>query len=479
MAMLPTSRRCISIRIFVVLAAVLGLAGAAFAQAPRDISAGGLKDKYALVIGNGAYPGPVSLANPVNDATDIGASLKAIGFATTVVANADLKAMRVAIAQFAAKLPPRAAVVVYYSGHGVQHGGQNYLIPVDAIARIRKPQDLATQTIPFADVLGQLAGRGNAISVFILDACRNSPFTAQPEIGSGLARAIPPVRPGAVPGVNKATGKAGVATDGTLIAYSTAPDMTAADGTGRNSPYSASLKSALRRANTPLEAILKATRSAVTATTKGEQMPWYESSINGDFYPAGRGRIDFDELLKLLLIPAVSPNGISPTAGSWTIGEAAYSPITWRYSGIKVATDKRMVVGDLKGNPLGEYVREGDVVITVDGEPTHHTYLKGKEAVKWRIALTGPRAGVVAVGIRNMVQSQELGSFAVTSKVLKEDVSCRQGRTSEGSTVYDILLPGFKPAWLAAEWSCGSGGCTRDYWLFYSREDRTRYGCAN
>lgn len=454
-----------------LLFSVLG-ASAALAQAPREIAAGKLKDKYALVIGNSAYPGRYALRNPAHDAEDIAASMRTIGFATTLVVDADLKAMRLAFAKFTAGLPAGAAAVVFYAGHGVQHAGQNYLLPVDSIGRIKQASDLELQSVRMSDVIAQLSTRGNAISILILDACRDSPFPAQSDIKSGLARSVPPGKPKPQKSqVNAA------ATGGTLIAYSTAPNATAADGADRNSPYSKVLKDALRQPNTPLEAILKATRTGVTIATEGAQTPWYESSINGDFYPAGHGRIDFVELVRSLMIPVVNSAGISATVGTWAVSESAYSPIKWLHDGIRPASTPKSYVYDLRGESLGPYVREGEVVITVDGEPTHYQYLKGKEPVKWRILMTGPRAGVTAVGIFNPIQSQELGSFAATSKILKEDPACRQGGASEGSTVYAIGLEGYRPAWFAAEWSCGSGGCSRGYWLLLAGSDRARFGC--
>ena len=71
--------------------------------------------------------------------------------------------------------------------------------------------------------------------------------------------------------------------EGMLIAYATSPGKVAMDGAGRNSPYTKHLLQQMTVANVPIEIMFKRVRAGVVDETKGEQTPWYESSIEGDF----------------------------------------------------------------------------------------------------------------------------------------------------------------------------------------------------
>jgi len=68
-----------------------------------------------------------------------------------------------------------------------------------------------------------------------------------------------------------------------LIAYSTSPGKTAEDGAGRNSPYTTHLLKQINNPNQPIELMLKDVKDAVSNETNGNQLPWYESSISGNF----------------------------------------------------------------------------------------------------------------------------------------------------------------------------------------------------
>lgn len=87
--------------------------------------------RTALVIGDGRYDvGP--LKNPVNDATDMAATLKRMGFSVILKTNARFKDMDSAIREFGRKLSRSEVGLFYFAGHGVQVGGINYLIPTGA-----------------------------------------------------------------------------------------------------------------------------------------------------------------------------------------------------------------------------------------------------------------------------------------------------------------------------------------------------------
>ncbi|MDR2783273.1 MAG: caspase family protein, partial [Treponema sp.] len=111
-----------------VLFLALGLASVA---AQQNASA---PQKYALVIGNGAYTGITRLNNPVNDANDVSAALRGLGFTVDTLTNADRARMEDAVTRLRNRLAASRGSYgfFYYAGHGVQSNGENYLIPVDA-----------------------------------------------------------------------------------------------------------------------------------------------------------------------------------------------------------------------------------------------------------------------------------------------------------------------------------------------------------
>ena len=85
--------------------------------------------RVALVIGNSDYRNVPALANPRNDAEDVAAALKRLGFQTTVGLDADRAAMEKAIEAFATAVEGADVALFYYAGHGMQHQGVNYLMP--------------------------------------------------------------------------------------------------------------------------------------------------------------------------------------------------------------------------------------------------------------------------------------------------------------------------------------------------------------
>lgn len=240
-------------------AAVLALAFAV-ALAPAAYA----EKRVALVIGNSAYASVGTLANPKNDADLMARTLSATGFEVTVITDADQRSMKQAIADFGRKLRDGVDTsLFYYAGHGIQSGGKNYLVPVDAA--INDEFDLDFQTLDVNSFLGVMQGSSAKINIVILDACRNNPYARSFRSATrGLAMVDAP--------------------RGTYIAYSTAPGDVAQDGTGDNSPYAAALARAMMRPGLRIEDTFKETRRVVLEQTANKQVPWELGSINGDFY---------------------------------------------------------------------------------------------------------------------------------------------------------------------------------------------------
>ncbi|GLS23483.1 hypothetical protein GCM10007874_65040 [Labrys miyagiensis] len=249
------------IRLFFL--AVLTLAGLAPAWAAQ---------KAALVIGNGAYRSVTPLVNPPNDAADMAASLGRIGYAVTLVRDGDLQAMNDGLRAFLRDADHADSVVIFYSGHGVQVKGRNYLIPVSA--KISDELDLDTQALSLDKLLELVDSAAPKVKIVILDSCRDNPLTRTLVRGAGtrgLARID----------LDASSAK------GTLIAFSTAPGSVAQDGSGRNSPFTTALLAHMETPGLDIRQMFGQVRADVDQSTQGGQTPWVNEAIIGSFAMAG------------------------------------------------------------------------------------------------------------------------------------------------------------------------------------------------
>ncbi|MBX3499505.1 MAG: caspase family protein [Alphaproteobacteria bacterium] len=243
--------------------------------------------RIALVIGNSAYSNAEVLKNPVNDARAMATALTAAGFEVILRENATRRAFVEALHEFAGKVPPGGVGLFYFAGHGLQVRGVNYLLPVDVA--LANEYDLKYESIDVNDVLDRLEESRARLSLVVLDACRNNPFTRRFRATTrGLAQTDAP--------------------RGTVIAYATAPGDTAADGDGDNGVYTAELLKAMAVPGLTLEEVFKRTIDGVAAATASKQTPWVSSSFRGDFYfhPAAAAATN--------TAPGAAPSAASPEA---------------------------------------------------------------------------------------------------------------------------------------------------------------------
>lgn len=216
--------------------------------------------RIALVIGNANYQ-TSPLTNPVNDANDFSEVLKAAGFEIQNLRNANISAMRSALRNFGDQLKYADAGIVYFAGHGVEVNGRNYLIPVGA--DIRREDEIPDQALDMGAILEKIE-TARKPTIVILDACRSNPFgTSFRSNASGLKQVETP--------------------SGTLLAFSTSPGKVAADGKGRNSPYTKYLVQELKKKSLHIEQVLKNVRKLVLEETNGSQTPWENTSLTVDF----------------------------------------------------------------------------------------------------------------------------------------------------------------------------------------------------
>jgi uncharacterized caspase-like protein len=245
---------------FLLAAALLLAGGPALAE-----------KRVALVIGNAAYQNVPRLPNPVNDGNTISSTLKEAGF--DVVDNRhDLSAAdtRRALRDFADRARDADIAVVYYAGHGIEVDGGNYLIPVDA--KLERDTDVYDEALSLDRVLLAVEP-AKKLRLVILDACRDNPFSknmkrtvASRAIGQGLAK-VEPTSPNL------------------LIAYSAKAGSTAADGDGRNSPFTTALSQHLTTPGLDVRRAFGYVRDDVLKTTNNRQEPFVYGSLGGEDVP--------------------------------------------------------------------------------------------------------------------------------------------------------------------------------------------------
>jgi uncharacterized caspase-like protein len=253
------------LRLAFILSAVLLMICAGECRADKRI---------ALVVGNSRYQNVAPLNNPGNDATLIAETLRGAGF--TLVGNRaqldlDKAGFDRAVQDFGNQLTGADVALFYYSGHGLQIRGENYLVPVSA--NPTKEADVDFQMLNVSLVLRQMEGSGTKLNIVILDACRNNPFGGRGlrATDSGLAQ----IR----------------GAEGTLISFATQPGNVAQDGSGRNSPFTEALAEVIREPGLEVFQSFNQVGLKVKRATGGQQVPWMSNSpIDGSFYfTAGPG----------------------------------------------------------------------------------------------------------------------------------------------------------------------------------------------
>ena len=226
--------------------------------------------RYALVIGNAAYPKDIGvLRNPVNDATDFAEELRNSNFEVQLLTNATYGQMRAAMLRFKERVDDndrdKTVSLFYYAGHGLQREDENYLVPIDA--KIEYEDDIIRYCFPVQRmVLANMERSNSRMNIVILDACRNNPF----------------------PALTRSLGAEGLGemrrARGSFVGYATAPGSVASDGMGRNGLYTQELIKAIKKPGLTIEQVFKEVRQNVLRMSGDKQNTWDTSNIIGDFY---------------------------------------------------------------------------------------------------------------------------------------------------------------------------------------------------
>lgn len=270
--------------------------------------------RVALVIGNGAYRNVPALLNPPNDASDIAAALKRLGFTVALATNAGFDDMRRGLIALGRDAAGADMAAVYFAGHGMEINGENWLIPIDA--ELKRDTDAANEAINLQSVMLQVSNT-TSLGLVILDACRNNPFAARMN-RSIATRAAPTSGLGRIEPVGNV-----------LVAYAARDGTTALDGDARNSPFAAAL---LRNIETPgveVTFMFRNVRDDVMEATRNEQQPFVYGSLSRKaIYLAGLPPAGSEQAAPPGPLPAVVSPAPPRTTTSATIDPALVG--TWQ-----------------------------------------------------------------------------------------------------------------------------------------------------
>ena len=265
--------------------------------------------RLALVIGNAAYQRIPKLANTLADARLIIGKLEAVGFQVDPVMDATKATLNRAVRDFARKIEqegPETVALIYYAGHGVQDSRQaNYLLAVDSDARSQI--DLPIEAIPLDNILKTIEQANPRITIAIVDACRDDPLPQSASRGGMRGLAAPDVR------------------RGLLIAYSTEPGKSAADGPpGRNSPFATALADAIDEPGLEAAQLFQQVSRTVFEATKGDQFPWVTQRLTEPFHfrPPGASTQDRPNAR-----PNPTPPAPAPQPSQTDLGEIDYGRV--------------------------------------------------------------------------------------------------------------------------------------------------------
>jgi hypothetical protein len=258
--------------------------------------------RLALVIGNSEYYGGNYIKQPVNDARDLAKVLRKVGFEVILRTDLTNKKMKAAVNRFTNQLYQQKGIgFFYFSGHGLQENGENYLMAIDAKEWHKE--------IKLSELLEELNKTGNQTNIVILDACRDTPQRTRNWFNSDklIGLATPPFVPS------------------TLVAYAAKSGQKAFncvlwDCSDRNSPYVKQLMKWIQKPNLSINEVLRKVRLAVQKETNGRQSPGYYDELNDDFFfkqvlnpihqHANRGIQETPEKQKLQLCEGVPLNTV-------------------------------------------------------------------------------------------------------------------------------------------------------------------------
>lgn len=265
----------------------------------------------ALVIGQSKYEHIPELANPANDAREMVKLLSDLGFDARSVSDRDAKKLKRDLERFVEDADGADVAFLYYSGHGIESGGENWLVPVDA--EVGSLDNAEETLVPLSSVMDELKGVV-PVTIMLLDACRTNPFPASALVRKSPDDAGAPIGAG---GLTPVRGAAPIADQppasedlGTVIGFAAEPGRPALDGAvGANSPYAAALLRHLGAMDgVEFGQVMRMVTEEVYLDTKAKQRPWVNESLRRLLYfgvpqpaPTGEDGLITGERRQLLL----------------------------------------------------------------------------------------------------------------------------------------------------------------------------------
>ncbi len=222
--------------------------------------------QQALVIGNSEYAYS-PLTHPIHDAKDMADTLRKMGFSVTVKTNLNNHAMNKAISEFGQRLSDIQAQVglVYFSGHGTQHDGQTFLLPINN-EKIQAEVDLKQNALQAKTILTLMEKAKKSLNIIILDAFYNNPYRGSDKKASPRDEEVQMSLP-----------------RGSLIALAAAPEQLALKS-GNNGLYTTHLLKVLENAkHKRIEDVFMEAHELVIKASQGKQEPWYQASFKKPF----------------------------------------------------------------------------------------------------------------------------------------------------------------------------------------------------
>jgi tetratricopeptide (TPR) repeat protein len=236
--------------------------------------------RVALVIGNSAYKTVPTLAIPQKDAQAIAASLRNIGFHQVRLANdATREKLIDSLRAFADEAEKADWAMVYYAGHGLEVGGINYLVPVDA--KLAVDRDIQFEAVPLDQVLAAV-DTAKKLKLVVLDACRDNPFSPRKTATPEAAAASTPTGGAKITSRSIGRGLAEVkTTGGTLVVFAAKNGQVALDGEGDNSPFAVAMLQRIATPGVEINKVFRLVRDDVMEATAGRQEPYTYGSLPG------------------------------------------------------------------------------------------------------------------------------------------------------------------------------------------------------
>lgn len=262
------------------------LAGNSLAQEARTLKG------VALIIGQSRYAHVTPLANPAQDARAVDQLLTSLGFDTRSVTDRDTDKLKRDIERFAEDAEGADVALLYYSGHGIEAGGENYLIPIDA--NLDSLGEAGERLVPLSRIMDRLK-QNVPVTILLLDACRTNPFPPGATIkiaGQSAPQAVAATGLGAPRGMSALDDQPASDSLGIVVGLAAEPGQVALDGEpGGNSPYAAALVRHLSAVKSEeFGTVMRMVTEEVYLSTKTRQRPWINESLRRLLYFGAEGR---------------------------------------------------------------------------------------------------------------------------------------------------------------------------------------------